>query len=142
MRNTECPVPETVKGSGTAYSGSGTYGYSVEDNFGGIVWNKQNVQIHRALFTGQQALNEYYQDLSQYISDAGLNGKVAAPQITNNGIEVFSDRIQLVMRAPLNRLQDVVSTSWKWVGDFVVRTDAATGDAARFKRELVVAHGE
>jgi hypothetical protein len=100
------------------------------------------VQIHRALFTGQQALNEYYQDLSQYISDAGLNGKVAAPQITNNGIEVFSDRIQLVMRAPLNRLQDVVSTSWKWVGDFVVRTDAATGDAARFKRELVVAHGE
>jgi hypothetical protein len=142
MRNTECPVPETVKGAGTAYSGSGTYGYTVEDNFGGIVWNKQNVQIHRALFTGQQALHEYYQDLSQYISDAGLNGKTAAPQITNNGIEVFSDRIQLVMRAPLNRLQDVVSTSWKWVGDFVVRTDAATGDAARFKRELVVCHGE
>jgi hypothetical protein len=36
----------------------------------------------------------------------------------------------------------MVSTSWKFIGDWPVRTDAATGGAARYKRFCTVMHGE
>ena len=67
---------------------------------------------------------------------------MAEPRISNNGIEVNVDRVQLIIRSPLNRLQDVVSTAWKFIGDWPVRTDATSGDAAYFKRALVIEHGE
>jgi len=65
---------------------------------------------------------------------------MATPSISNNGIEVNSDKITLIMRAPLNRLQDLVSTSFRYVGDFVIRTDSAVGDKSRYKRMLTVEH--
>ena len=85
---------------------------------------------------------EYYSDLSQLLTDAGVNGKVGEPRIVNNGIECYTDRIQLIIRAPQNRLQDKVSTSWKFIGDWPTRTDAATGSAARYKRFKVIEHTE
>jgi hypothetical protein len=85
---------------------------------------------------------EYYQDLSGLITEAGITGRVGEPKISNNGIEVFSDRIQLIIRAPLNRLQDLVSTSWKFIGAWPIRTDATTGDVARMKRVQCIEHGE
>ena len=67
---------------------------------------------------------------------------MAEAQIVNNGIEVFTDRIQLVIRAPLNRTQDQVATTWKFIGDWPIRTDVTTGDAARFKRVVQIESGE
>lgn len=138
FRNSESPLPDTVEGGMTAT-------FSQDDNFAGELYaggDVDGVKIHRPIFIGQGLLNEYYQDLGQLITDAGVTGRVGEPRITNNGIEVFSDRIQLIIRAPLNRLQDQVSTSWKFIGDWPVRTDAATGDASRVKRALVIEHGE
>jgi hypothetical protein len=137
FRNTQCPVKETVLGAGDS---NATEVFTERDPFAGEIWNASNTEIHRVLFSGQGGLYEYYQDVSQYLTDAGITGKMATPQITNNGIEVNSDKIALIMRAPLNRLQDLVSTSWRYVGDFVVRTDATTGDRARYKRMLTVEH--
>jgi hypothetical protein len=137
FRNSECPVAETVVGGATAT-------YSQADPFAGELFNtgvNTGVAIHRPLFVGQGGLYEYYQDLTGLLTDAGITGKIAEPRITNNSIEVFSERIQLILRAPLNRLQDQVTTSWKWIGDFVARTDATTGDAARHKRFVVIEHG-
>jgi len=54
----------------------------------------------------------------------------------------MTDRVQLLIRSPLNRLQDLVSTSWKFIGDWPVRTDVTTGDAARYKRVVAIEHGE
>lgn len=138
FRNSESPLPETVEGGMTAT-------FSQDDNFAGELYNNgatTGVKIHRPLFVGQGLLYEYYQDLGQLITEAGITGRVGEPRITNNGIEVYSDRIQLIIRSPLNRLQDLVSTSWKFIGDWPVRTDATTGDAARFKRVCVIEHGE
>ena len=138
FRNSECPLPETVEGGSTAT-------YTQDDPFAGELWNTgatSGMKVHRPLFVGQGGLYEYYQDLAGLITEAGITGKVAEPRITNNGIEVFSDRIQLIIRAPLNRLQDLVSTSWKFIGDWPVRTDATVGDAARYKRVVTVIHGE
>ena len=135
-RNSECPLPETVEGGLT-----GTFDQS--DPFAGELKNASNIRVHRSLFVGHDFMYEYYQDLGSLITDAGIVGKVGSFSITNSGIEVFtSDRVQLIIRAPLNRLQDLVSTSWKFIGDFPVRTDVTTGDAAAYKRVVCVESGE
>jgi hypothetical protein len=138
FRNSECPGVDTVQGGPTAV-------WDARDPFPGEVWNNgatTGVRIHRMLFTAQGAAYEYYSDLSQLLTVAGVTGKLAEPNIVNNGIEVMSDRIQLIIRAPQNKLMDSVDTSWKFIGDWPVRTDVATGDAARYKRVLQVVHGE
>lgn len=138
FRNSENPLPETVDGGLTAT-------YSQDDPFAGELYNTgitSGVKVHRAMFVGQGILREYYQDLAQLITEAGITGRTAEPRITNNSIEVFTERIQLILRAPLNRLQDQVSASWKFIGDWPVRTDVTTGDYARFKRVCVIQHGE
>lgn len=138
FRNSECPLPETVEGGLTAT-------FTQDDPFAGELFSTgvtSGVKIHRPLFVGQGAMYEYYQDLSGLITEAGITGRVGEPKISNNGIEVFSDRIQLIIRAPLNRLQDLVSTSWKFIGAWPIRTDATTGDVARMKRVQCIEHGE
>ncbi len=53
---------------------------------------------------------------------------------SGSGLEVA-----LIVREPQDRLQQVVSTTWSWVGDFTVPTDATnTSDAALYKRGAVV----
>lgn len=137
FRNSECPLPETVDGAGSVFPTL----YNLDDNFAGELVNATLVPIHRALVVGQGGIFEYYQDLSQLITEAGITGKVGEPRITNNGIEVSAERVQLILRAPLGRLQDTVSTSWKFIGDWPIRTDSLTGDAARFKRFVVIEGG-
>lgn len=137
LRNTECPVPQTVQ----PYDG---VTFSQDDPFAGELYStgvSTGVPIHRVLVSAQGGIFEYFSDLSQLITEAGVTGKVAEPRIVNNGIEIMSDRIQLIIRGPLNRLQDLVSTSWKFIGDWPARTDAASGDAARYKRFITIEHG-
>ena len=134
FRNSECPVQETVE---TGPAGE----FSQEDPFAGELVNASGVKVHRALFSSQGGVFEYYQDMNNLLTDAGITGKVGDARITNNGIEVFTERIQMILRAPLNRLQDTVAASWKFIGDWPVRTDATTGDAARYKRFVAIEHG-
>ena len=138
IRNTECPLPETVVNGTTAT-------YTLDDPFPGELYStgaNTGTRVHRILFTAYGGCMEYYSDTSELITEAGINGKVGEPTITNNGIEINTDRVTLIVRAPLNRLQDTVSTSWKFIGDWPVRTDAAAGNASRYKRFAVIEHGE
>ncbi len=138
FRNTESPLVETVDPKDGVT-------FSLDDPFAGELFNDgttTGVRIHRVLVTAQGGIYEYASDLNQLITEAGLTGKVADPRIVNNGIEISTDRIQLVIRAPLNRLLDTVATSWKFIGDWPLRTDAATGDNARHKRFITIEHGE
>ena len=139
FRNTESPVNETVQ---TLNSDGITY--TTDDQFGGELYTTgatTGVPVHRTLLTAQGGIYGYYQDMMALITEAGVTGKVADPRIVNNGIEVMSDRIQLIIRGPLNRLQDQVATSWKFIGDWPARTDAATGDTARYKRFIAIETG-
>lgn len=134
FRNVECPTTTTVSGGATA-------AYDPQDTFAGELYNTgitSGTPVHRPLFIGQGAIYEYYQDLSGLITEAGITGKVGEPRINNNGIEIATDRVQLIIRAPLNRLQDQVATSWKFIGDWPLRTDGTTGDAARYKRVIAI----
>jgi hypothetical protein len=51
------------------------------------------------------------------------------------GLEVV-----LIVRPPQDRLQQVVSSSWAWTGDFAIATDSTSGDTAIVKRGVVIEH--
>ena len=134
FRNQQCPQVNTV-----AWGASNTY--SVSDPYGGLLYSnntKAGTKLQATLTTGAGYIYEYYQDLGKLITDAGITGKVGKWSISNNNIMVMCDRVQMILRAPLNRTQDQVSTTWMFIGDWPVRTDAATGGSNRYKRASVV----
>jgi hypothetical protein len=139
VRNSECPLPETV-----TQDSSQTDSFSQDDPFAGELYSNglTGVKLHRGLFVGQSSIYEYYADLDELISEAGVTGEVGYAKIVNNGIDVMADRIQMIIRGPLDRLQEKVSSAYKFIGDWPVRTDAAVGDSARFKRLQLVISGE
>ncbi|MFG3585130.1 hypothetical protein [Streptomyces sp. NPDC047990] len=51
-----------------------------------------------------------------------------------------SVNVTLLIRPPQDRLQQVVGSTWSWVGDFGVPSDAGSGDAALYKRGVVIEH--
>lgn len=137
IRNSVSPTPETVEGGDTA-------SYSMDEQFGGEVYTggtPDGTPVHRALFFGGGGLVEYYTDLGALITEAGITGKVGKFQITNNGITVLTDRVQLLVRAPLNRMQDQIATTWKFIGSHVARTDGAAGLPPRYKRVMQLLYG-
>jgi hypothetical protein len=131
--NAEAPSQSTVGAPGTL-----TTDFTVDDPFAGPLLNTNDLPINRALLIGMDSVEEYWQDQGIYVTEAGINGKIAQPQITNNSIEVFVDHIQLILAAPIDRLQDWVRATWRFVGAFPTRTDATTGSARRFKREIAI----
>jgi len=83
---------------------------------------------------------EKYIDESQFLTDAGVTGKIGEFSVMNGGVAVMSERIRYILRAPLDRLQQIVSQSWSWSGDFPVPSDGLVGNSARFKRAAVIEH--
>jgi hypothetical protein len=131
-RNNECPTPNNVDGGSTAT-------FSFDDPIAGEVWSNGSAStgapVHRALMTGMEAGKEYYVDQNAMVTEAGVTGRIEkGARIVNNGVEIDVDRIRVVMRAPQDRLQQIVANTWSFQGDFVIRTDGATGDAASYKR--------
>lgn len=136
--NTESPTninsgATTPTGTDSLYSrdiGSET----VNETAGGI-------RIGRILVTGKGALYEKYLDESQYISEAGVTGKIGEFDVVNAGIAITTERIRLVLRAPIDRLQDVVAASWSISTSFPVPSDVTAGTGPqRFKRAIVIEH--
>ena len=104
-RNSEAPYsttcdPDPVTGA--------THGFELVNGAG--------VSLHRPIFTGQGWIEEKYLDESRYISDAGVQGKIGEFAITNGGVQVMTERIRLVLRAPQDRLQQNTSSSWELLG--------------------------
>jgi len=134
-RNTEAPLEATV-------DQDPAFGFT----FAGELLNTPAagaaVAIHRPIFTGQGAVEEKYLDESRYISDAGVVGKIGEFAVTNNGIAVMCERIRLILRAPLDRLQQQTSAAWSHSGDWPIPTDSSSRTSlADFKRAVIVQHG-
>lgn len=131
-RNTEAPTTATVDEDPTT---GFTTGFEMT--------NASSVAIHRPIFTGLGAIEEKYLDESRYISEAGVQGKIGEFAVTNGGVAIMTERIRLVLRAPMDRLQQQTSSSWSWSGDWVCPTDETnTSSAASYKRAVCVIHGE
>jgi hypothetical protein len=110
---------------------------------GAEVINAADVRILRTIVTGGGALYEKYVDESEYLSEAGYQGKIGGFGVVNNGIAIPIERIRYIVRAPQDRYQQQVSQTWSWTGDFGVPSDFLGGlTGARFKRGVVIESGQ
>jgi hypothetical protein len=131
-RNTEAPTTATV-------NDDPSFGFTT----GFEMTNPAAVKIHRPIFTGLGTIEEKYLDEGRYISEAGIMGKIGEFAVVNGGVQVMTERIRLILRAPLDRLQQSTSASWSFSGDWPVPTDStAPSGPAAFKRAVIVTHGE
>ncbi len=107
---------------------------------GGEVVNETGIEIGRVIVTGKGSIYEKYLDEMKYVSEAGMQGKVGEFDVVQNGIQVGTERIRLYMRAPQDRLGDIVSSTWSISTDFPVPSDISAGGPERFKRAVVIEH--
>lgn len=134
--NTESP--DTLNSG--ALTSTGAFAEYAED-IGGEVLNEGDIRIGRILITGRGALYEKWLPGSNFVSEAGITGKMGEFDVVNAGLSIQTERIDLILRAPLNRLQDTVAATWQISTSFPVPSDLTSGTgSARFKRALVVEH--
>jgi hypothetical protein len=136
--NTESP--NTLNTGTRVFTGPNFAYYSPE--IGAETTNDSNVNIGRVIITGKGALYERYLDESQYVTEAGTVGKIGEFDIRNGGIQILTERIRLVLRAPIDRLQQIVSSAWSITTSFPVPSDitAITSGPSQFKRAVVLEH--
>lgn len=119
---------------------TGTNAYYSED-LGAETTNDSGVNIGRIIITGMGALYERSIDESAYVTEAGLNGKIGEFDVVQNGINILTERIRLILRSPMDRLQQVVSSTWSITTAFATPSDiTAPGGSQRFKRAIVIEH--
>jgi len=95
-----------------------------------------NLYVRRPIVCGQGALIE-----GDYV---GMGASDVAPA---DAIVAILDNIAMVTREPLDRLQQIISQSWYWIGGFCAPTDTTTNPTtvptatnAAFKRAVVIEH--
>lgn len=123
---------------------TGTYSASdpvAKLEFATLAGGAGTIPVYRAIVTGGAALVEMYLPGEQTLSSAGVTGKLGDFEITANGINIITDGVKLIMRAPINKLQDVSTFSWKFCGGWGATTDqVGPGTAAMYKRAVVIQH--
>jgi len=136
--NNESPNPENT---GVLINTRGDA--QTSPSLGGEVVNGAGVSIIRTILTGGGAIMEKWIDeTAEYSSEAGYQGKVGAFSVVNNGIVVPIERTRYIIRAPQDRLQQIVSQSWSASLDFGIPADLLGGlTDARFKRAVVIESG-
>ncbi|MFI2612058.1 hypothetical protein [Kitasatospora sp. NPDC018619] len=117
--------------------------------FGGIDWVRNiecptvlggsagTLTVHRPIVMGASALVAApFEGMGSLLSGTGVEDVPDIQMIdAAPGVQVAR-----IVRPPQDRLQQVLSTSWSYVGDYGVPSDALTGDAAMFKRAVVLEH--
>lgn len=118
--------------------------------FGGIDWvrnnecptilggNNTNLVVHRPIVLGAGALVAApFEGMGDLLRGSGVED---VPDISM--IEAAPGvQVARIVRPPLDRLQQTLSTSWSWVGDYGVPSDSlANSDGALFKRAVVLEH--
>ena len=123
----------------TGAGGAGALSMYSED-VGAETTNAAGVNVGRVLVTGRGAMYERWLDERQYVTEAGITGKVGGFTIVNQGIEVMTERIRLILRAPINRFQDKVAATWSCTTSFPIPSDVTSGGPQRYKRAIIIEH--
>ncbi len=126
---------DTVASTGSSLTGK----YAKE--IGAEIVNGSGVQIGRVVITGKGIGYERFLDESAYVTEAGTTGKIGEFSVSNNGVSILTERIRLVIRAPLDRLQQKVAASWSISTGFAIPSDiTAPSGPERFKRGIILEH--
>lgn len=99
------------------------------------------VRVRRPIILGAECIIQGdFEGLDQWLNRPGVEGAAIGDVFLVNGVAQ-------ILRPPLDRLQQVASLSWTWIGDFAVPTDLTattniipTASNATFKRALVIEH--
>jgi hypothetical protein len=135
--NTESP--DALNTGTRVFNGPNFAQYSPE--IGAETTNDGQVDIGRIIVTGKGALYERYLDESQLVTEAGVTGAIGTFDVVNQGIQILTERIRLILRSPQDRLQQVVSSAWSITTSFPVPSDiTAPSGPERFKRAVVIEH--
>jgi len=116
--------------------------------FGGIDWVRNNetptlasgtdgltVNVHRSIVLGGEALiSAPFDGMGALLSATDVSD---VPSIRMVDV-VAGAQVAMIVRPPQDRLQQVIGSAWSWVGDYGVPTDVTSGDAALYKRGVVV----
>ena len=109
-------------------------------DIGAETTNDSGVNIGRVLITGRGAIYEKSLDENLYVTEAGVTGKVGEFDVINAGVQVQTEKIRLILRAPINRLQDKVAATWSITTSFPVPSDISAGGPQLFKRAVAIEH--
>jgi hypothetical protein len=148
FENNECPQTINVNLLSGKTDGTVDNYDPTKESFAGELYNLGDpatsaALVHRTIVTGGAWLREYWVDQGGFSTDAGYNGTAEQGASIDNGeVTVKVDRVWMFMRRPQNRLQNQVANTWSFLGDWVPRTDGATGDAAMYKRAVIIESGE
>mgnify|MGYP001565115815 FL=1 len=117
--------------------------------FGGLDWVRNieaptilggsagTLTVHRPIVLGANALTAAPLDATgNLLTGTGVED---VPEIRNINVAPGVD-VTVLVRPPQDRLQQILSTTWSWVGDYGVPSDAGSGDAALYKRGVVIEH--
>lgn len=110
--------------------------------FAGIDWimnnvtpaetNPSGVGYWRPIVCGQGSLIKApFERMGDLVSQLNAGSTVQVDMIGG---------VARILRAPLDRLGQVLSSTWSWIGGYTVGTDLLTGDSAAYKRAVVLEH--
>jgi hypothetical protein len=138
-RNRENPkitnVGDLVDTSGGGGSAEGA------PDIGAEIRNQGGIQIRRAIVLGAGSIYEKaIPERTAYVTEAGVQGRLGEFNVTNNGVQIMTEGIRFILRAPQDRLQQVVGQAWSWSGDWPVPSDGTTDGPATFKRAICIEH--
>jgi hypothetical protein len=133
IMNTESPESFNT-GTLTATAQSGIYAQGI----GGEVTNGAGVNIGRVIITGKGAVYEKYLDESAFVTEAGTMGKIGEFDVVNNGISILTERIRLILRAPQDRLQQIVGSTWSISTSFPIPSDITAPSGPQLYKRAVV----
>ncbi len=135
----ENPQSFNVVGAGASYS--------MDDTFGGELFadGTTGAAVHRAIAIADEAFYEYYID-SAMTTAAGMLGTVNMAQqmaAGGDGYDLAIDHVLVYLRPPLDLLQTMMHTTWRFIGDWCCATDGAVnvGGNMRYKRLAVIESG-
>jgi hypothetical protein len=130
-------IPNSTNSGSTVSTGTNAL---YAKGIGAEVVNETNIEVGRVIMTGRGSMYETWLDESNYVSEAGMQGKVGNFEIVQSGIAVQTEHIRLYMRAPLDRLGDIAAATWSISTDFPVASDITAEGPERYKRAVVIEH--
>jgi len=112
------------------------------DEVGGTVTTHAGVNVRRSIILGQGALDERYVDQNQIFAQAGNNhnSKIGSFSVGSNSVQQVHNKIAHVIRPPMDRKGKLISSTWSFTGGWGSQTDSLTGDAAYYKRAVIIEH--
>lgn len=145
-RNNEAPSEVNTGGANNAFIQPNRPNDAAPSRLGqeisADVRNKAGVAVLRTIVTGGGSGYEKYIPEADYITEAGVTGKIGGFSVYTGGMQINVDRIRYILRAPIDRNQQTVSQAWSWSGDFGIPSDLLGGRGpARFKRAVVINSG-